>query len=251
MRKNFMVRISAVLSSAVMAFAACAFTASAAESTHSDYCIELSDAETLAGKVVNVDLNMYSNNECEGYTIAVEYDSALEFRRVNGDVTYSNYDNMVYITGFSTGTIKDGKVGSITFVAPEDAMEGETYSVKIANVENFGTMSEPIFDGFTVENSDITVLGQATKTSEKMVYVEETSTSIEVVVGVRGDFNNDGKVNIFDAVAVAKASTSKKVTVSASSQFFGNVNEDSSLNIFDAVNIARYSTNGDWAATIG
>lgn len=251
MRKNVLVKVSAVLTSAVMALSAGAFSASAsasnaAKKSASTYSVELSNAETLAGKVVNVDLSLYSNNKCEGYTIAVEFDSALEFRRVNGGATYAQEGNIVLISGFTAETFKDGKVGTLTFVAPEDAMDGETYDIRIADVSEFGTMDEPLFDGFTVEDSEVKVLCKATKTSNYMVFVSESED--EVVLGIRGDVNGDGVVNIFDALMVARSIMNVKgYELSDAAKYFANVDEGSNLNIFDAQKIAGYANSKNWS----
>ena len=113
MKKNIMVKVSAFLASAVMAISAGTMCASADEAV-SQKAIELTSTETLAGKIANVDLNLISQDECEGYTIAVEFDSALEFKRVNGGAVYQQEGNIVYITGFTPYSFKDGKVGSIS-----------------------------------------------------------------------------------------------------------------------------------------
>ena len=69
-------------------------------------------------------------------------------------------------------------------------------------------------------------------------------------MGMRGDVNNDGKVDIFDAIAVAQATVGKTNIKSDAAKYFGNVNEDDNFDIFDAITIARYTTADDWADVI-
>ena len=198
MRKNLMVKVSAIITTAIMAVTAGTMAASAETAVRQNntaaQSIELTSAQTLAGQVVNVDLNLFSGNECEGYTIAVEYDSDLEFRRVNGGATYAEEDNVVRITGFTPYSFADGKVGSLTFVVPEDAKQGESYEVKIMQVKDFGTL-EGNYTDYTTVDATIDVIGETTKTSNYMVFVTEINMDVNVQVGMRGDFNGDGEVH--------------------------------------------------------
>lgn len=211
--------------------------------------IELTGADTLAGKIVNVDLNMFTNNECEGYTITVEYDSDLQFKRVNGGATYNQEGNLIRITGFTPYSFEDGKIGSITFEVPDDAKENEIYDVKIAQVKDFGTLEEN-YQNYTTVDAQIKVIGTANKTSNYMVFVTEINNEANIKVGVRGDVNDDGNVDIFDAVAVAQSTVGKAQVNSEASRYFGNVNEDESFDIFDAISIAKYTTSNDWSQVI-
>ncbi len=246
MKKNIMVKVSAFLASAVMAISAGTMCASADEAQKA---IELTSTETLAGKIANVDLNLISQDECEGYTIAVEFDSALEFKRVNGGAVYQQEGNIVYITGFTPYSFKDGKVGSISFEVPEDAKENEVYDVRIMKVEDFGTL-EGNYTDYTTKDAEIKVKEAATKTSNYMVFVTEINQEINIQMGMRGDVNNDGKVDIFDAIAVAQTTVGKTNVKSDAAKYFGNVNEDDNFDIFDAITIARYTTADDWADVI-
>lgn len=246
MKKNIMVKVSAFLASAVMAISAGTMCASADEAQKA---IELTSTETLAGKIANVDLNLISQDECEGYTIAVEFDSALEFKRVNGGAVYQQEGNIVYITGFTPYSFKDGKVGSISFEVPEDAKENEVYDVRIMKVEDFGTLAGNYTD-YTTKDAEIKVKEAATKTSNYMVFVTEINQEINIQMGMRGDVNNDGKVDIFDAIAVAQTTVGKTNVKSDAAKYFGNVNEDDNFDIFDAITIARYTTADDWADVI-
>lgn len=65
----------------------------------------------------------------------------------------------------------------------------------------------------------------------------------EIVVAVKGDVNGDGKVNITDRVAVAKAALSGNSTNKVDLDAFGNmtadVNGDGKINITDRVAVAK------------
>ena len=83
-----------------------------------------------------------------------------------------------------------------------------------------------------------------------MVFVTEINQEINIQMGMRGDVNNDGKVDIFDAIAVAQTTVGKTNVKSDAAKYFGNVNEDDNFDIFDAITIARYTTADDWADVI-
>jgi hypothetical protein len=249
MRKNILMKISAVLSSAIMAVTAGTFAASAA-SYDSEHSLALESSDALAGKIVNIDLDMVSGNLCDGYTISVEYDSDLQFKRVNGGATYAQDGNIINITGFTPYTFEDGKVASISFEVPEDAKENEIYDVRIVNIKDFGTLDDGNFDNVSVTNAQIKVKEAATKTSNYMVFVTQINQDYQTQIGMRGDVNNDGKVDIFDAIVVAQSTVGKTNIKSDASKYFGNVNEDESFDIFDAISIARYTTSNSWVQVI-
>lgn len=60
-------------------------------------------------------------------------------------------------------------------------------------------------------------------------------------VGLWGDVNGDGAVNIIDAQQVARHSVGMSVADPTALQASGDVNSDASINILDAQQIARYS----------
>lgn len=263
--KNTIMRIATIIATAVMTAACGTVGASAAnvrmtrtaktatrKNNSTSQSIELTDADAVAGKVVNVDLNLFADDACSGYTLSVEFDEALEFRRVNGGAVFNQEDNLVHITGFTPYTFEDGKVGSMTFVVPEDALANETYEIRIMKVKNFGNL-EGEFTDYTVEHAEINIIETDQKKGNFMAFESKVGGDTEVQIGLRGDVNGDGKVDVFDAVALAQATMGKN-DITEASRFFGNVNNDDSFDVFDAVSIARYSIisgqSGAWATVL-
>lgn len=248
MRKNLLTKVTSLLTSAVMTIAAGATMAISASANTSEYGFELTSSDALAGKIVNIDLNMKSNNTCEGYTIAVSYDPSLEFVRVNGEngymATYAEDEpGIVWITGFTAYSFQDGTVASLTFDVPEDAELNEKYDVSILQVKDFGTL-EGNFENVTVDNSRINVLEKASSKSMYVVFEDKATGKAEVVK--RGDLDGNDNIDIFDVVAVVKVFMNNSKKANAKAMFMADINEDGVVDVFDAIAGAKRTVNGKW-----
>lgn len=232
---KFLTKVVGVISAATMLFSTSMFVSANDANT-----LTLNDNQSVAGKLVTVDLSMNTNNLCAGYNLDIEFDERLELKNVEGVMTTCTIDNVVSIVNFTGTSFKDGKVlSTLTFKIPDDAATGSEYNVSIKNITNFCTDCEE-FENVVINNSTITVLeGGEKEVSNHMVYVEEGSTT-STQVSLRGDVNSDNKVDLYDAILVAKQ-TMNLETFDKKQSFFGNVNEDDTLNLYDIIGICRYS----------
>ena len=166
-------------------------------------------------------------------------------------MTTCTVENVVSLVNFTGTYFKDDKVlSTLTFEVPADASEGEEYDVRVKGITNFCTDTEE-FENVVINNSTIEILESGDKgVTDHMVYVEEGATT-STVVGMRGDVNNDGKVDLYDALAVAKQMMSIE-ELDAKQSFFGNVNEDGKIDLYDVINICKYGLAADksWGSII-
>lgn len=258
MKKNTIMRASAIMATAVMAVAANGVTASATEarapktlkrSKKNDIVsvetIELSDAQAVAGKTVAVQMTMETNNECLAYDLLIEYDSDLKFERVIGANAFDTFENYVAVVGYDVKPYEDNKpVVTLNFQVPDDAEAGDTYEVKFSQIRSFSTLYAD-FENYESYNGTIEVLEETKKLPDYMVFEKkEDGNVIETKPGLRGDANNDGQVNVRDASIVARhcasSFTGEEVIDTEEGKFFGNVNEDDKIAVTDAANISRY-----------
>jgi uncharacterized protein (DUF2147 family) len=269
MKKNTIMRASAIVATAVMAAAANGVTASAAESRvpknlkrskKSDVVsvetIELSDAQAVAGKTVAVQMSMDTNDECVAYEILIEYDPSLKFERVIGANAFDVFDNYIAVVGYGATPFKDDKpVVTLNFEVPEDAEAGDSYEVKFSEIRNFSNFDEN-FENFESFDGKIEVLEETKRCPDYMVFEKvEDGNIVETKPGLRGDANNDGVVNVRDAAAIARHCANSysgvEVIDTEEGKYFGNVDEDKSLSVKDAASISRYLSNSatgkaDW-----
>lgn len=232
---KFLTKVVGVVSAATMLFSTSMFVSANDVNT-----LTLNDNQSVAGKLVTVDLSMNTNNLCAGYNLDIEFDERLELKNVEGVMTTCTIDNVVSIVNFTGTSFKDDKVlSTLTFKIPNDAATGSEYNVSIKNITNFCTDREE-FENVVIDNSIITVLeGGEKEVSNHMVYVEEGNTT-STQVSLRGDVNSDNKVDLYDAILVAKQ-TMNLETFDKKQSFFGNINEDDTLNLYDIIGICKYS----------
>lgn len=238
--KKTLKKVAAFFATAIVAVSCSTMTLSAQSGTAS---IGLTDASAIAGKCVTVDLTMNTGNLCAGYNVDVEFDSALELKKVEGVAATCTIDNVVTLVNF-TGTYfaDDTAVSTLTFEVPEDAAEGTEYDIRIQRIGNFTTDTEE-FENVVISNATITVLEAAKPMTNHMVYVEQGNTT-STEVALRGDVNGDGVVNIMDAILVSKR-VMKMEDFSNKQNFFANVNEDGSINLNDVIGICKYNMSSD------
>lgn len=235
MKTTTLKRLSAFFATAVMAVTCNPMNLSAEAGAAT---LTLTDTSAVAGKYVTVDLTMNTGNQCAGYNIDVEFDNALTLVNVEGVASTCTIDNVVTLINFTGTNFADGKVlSTLTFEVPANAEEGAIYNVGVQTITNFCTAREEFTD-VIVDNSKITVIESAKKVTRHIVYMaEDGSGSAEVAL--RGDINNDGKVDLYDVILVTKKMM-KKQSLNDKQTFFADVNEDSSVDLYDAIGICRF-----------
>lgn len=260
MKKNTLMKTSAIVATAVMAAAANGVTASAKTAAPrtmkrtkkndviSMETIELSDAQAIAGKTVSVQMTMETGNNCYAYDLVVEHDPALQLESVIGANAYSTLDNYIAVVGYvSTKPFMDNKpIVTFNFKVPEDAEVGDTYEVKFNDVRSFSSL-ESDFEYFELENSEIEILEETKKYTDYMVFEkkDDNGNVVDTLTGIRGDADGDGKVSAKDAAMIAqhcaKSYTGEAVIESEENLYFANVNENNGKpTARDAATIANY-----------
>lgn len=260
MKKNTLMKTSAIVASAVMAAAANGATVSAKTASPrtmrrtkrndviSMETIELSDAQAIAGKTVSVQMTMETGNNCYAYDLVVEYAPELELESVVGANAYSELDNYVAIVGYvSTNPFMDNKpIVTFNFKVPSEAEVGDIYEVKFNDIRSFSGL-DCDFEYFELENSEIEVLEETKKHTDYMVFEkkDENGNVIDTLTGLRGDADGDGKVSAKDAAMIAqhcaKSYTGESVIESEENQYFANVNANGGKpTARDAAAIANY-----------
>lgn len=243
MKMNRLMKVLAVISTAVMAVSAAGVTAAAdyTDTTEMVSNVEVSSGATIIlegstaapGQTVDIPVKLNSGNRCTSYDMSIEYDSRLEFVEAGGAMYAVPYEenghSYVAINGFKAAPYKDGKaIATLTFAVPEDVQENTNYEVKVGKIENL------LLDYECFSNAD---------TVNTVISVNDVHNVYSN--GCKGDVNGDGKADIIDAAAIAKAVAGKKINkISEYGQRFGDVNEDGVLNIMDAARIAVYVAKG-------
>ena len=243
MKKNRLMKVLAVISTAIMAVSAAGVTAAAdyTDTTEMVSNVEVSSGVTITlegsaaapGQTVDVPVKLNSGNRCTSYDFSIEYDSRLEFVEASGAMYAVPYEenghSYVAINAFKTSPYKDGKaIATLTFAVPEDVQEDTNYEVKVGKIENL-LLDYECFNNAEAVNTVIAVKGG------KNVYSN----------GCKGDVNSDGKADIRDAAAIAKAVASRNFSCfDEAGMHYGDVNEDGNLNIMDAARIAVYVAKG-------
>ena len=245
MKKNTIMKVSAILASAIMAVSANVTMASANEVNIES--IELSNTQAVAGKTASVTMSMETNDTCMGYDLLVEYDPELTLERVIGANAYDSFDNCVALVGYTADTFKDEKpVVTLQFSVPENAEIGKTYEVKFSDVRVFSGVDYD-FENYETYDGTIEILEETKRCTDYMIfekYDEATGNLFEQKPGLRGDVDGDGKVSVRDAAKIARHCANRysgvEIIDNEEGQFFGNVNEDNMLAVNDAAAISRY-----------
>ena len=226
---------------AVMVLGNC-LVASANESVAT---LKLSDANAIAGKLVTVNLTMETGNLCAGYNVDVEYDERLTFHSVNGTVSDCRIGNVITLVNFTGTYFADNEIhSSITFEVPKDVEVGAEFKVnfKFRPTSNFCTDTAE-FENRNLISSTITVI-EAPAENSISSYVIFNEGSKEAEVGLRGDANNNGSVDVLDAIALCKEVMGNK-NLKANEKFFGDVNQDGDIDLMDVINVCKFTLNTD------
>lgn len=249
MKEKILRGIGVFLISAVTLVASAASVAPAV-SAESIGCakIALSDAEVVAGQYVEVDLSMETGNTCAGYNIGIEFDDRLELKSVKGSMASETIDNVCTVVNFTGTSFKDNEaITTLVFEVPEDAESGTVYDVAVSTITDFtaGDYTDE-YESIGVDDSTITVK------KEHSIKVFKIAEDAEPVVGLRGDANDDDKVDLQDAIAMANCIVGSK-SFDAKQTFFADTDNNGKMDIRDVINLCRYTINTEktWEGIIG
>jgi hypothetical protein len=217
--------------------------------------LELQSVSGIAGENAIVKVVPYSDNKCECYDMLIEYDPALILTEdsVKGADSVSVYEEngrrFVAIVGYTTEAYKDGKaMATLNFELPENAKAGEQFNVRVAQLSNFATATTEIpVDPKNIFSAVITTAASADSNMYKTYNKVENGEVVETKVGLRGDINLDGVVNVRDASSTARyVATGDASKLTEEGLYYADVDENETVNIRDAAKIARFVVKGTW-----
>lgn len=209
--------------------------------------IYLTSVSTYVGEEFNVNLEVKANNSCIAYDVLLRYDAQLELVNVEGSQAScvfvdKNGDKCVSLVGYSSSSFEDGKVVTLTFIAPQTIQNNyEAFRVEFKEIHDF-CGEEENFKDFGYTNSLVYIAAN----KDFKILVDNKQESI---VRYRGDIDNNNKLNIRDAAMISRLCSIDEInSVSETESFFADVNEDGKVNVRDAAAIARYlaSPNKEW-----
>lgn len=241
--KNTVKRISILASAFLMAVTGCfsAASVSGAEknvdvsSGYAAETINLSDAKTIAGNCVMVEMSLNTGNQCSAYNLDVEFDSSLTLKAVKGVTTWEVNGNVATIIGFTGEFFEDGEtLATFIFETPENASEGAVYDIGVKNVSDLAGQQGTLIDDTNVpkaRNSTVQVVEEQKKFTNHIV--------LKKSLGLRGDANENGAVDILDAIMIAKQLLGKE-KMNADQAALADVNANGMVDIVDAVSISKY-----------
>lgn len=248
MKKTFK-RISILASAFLMAVTnlVCAPAAMGAEiNVENGYAaetIQLSDAETIAGNQVMVQLSLNTGNQCTGYNLDIEFDSSLTLKDVVGPMAWDVNENVVSIIGVAPLGFKDGTtVATMYFETPENAQEGAAYSIGVQNVGDLVsdlTEESRTIEDYNVKNSTVEVIEEAKAVTNHIVTKKG--------VGLRGDVNGNGEVDFLDLVLTAQH-IAGKTNLPSDAEELGDINGNGRIDFLDLTFVSKYiaSQNASW-----
>ena len=206
--------------------------------------LSLSDANAIAGKLVTVNLTMETGNLCAGYNVDIEYDERLTpVYPIKGAVATCQIDNVITLVNFTGTYFADNKVySSITFEVPMNVEVGTEFEVNFKTIRDFTTDTAG-FEDYSLVNSKITVI-EAPAENSISTFVIFNEGSAEAEMGLRGDANNNGSVDVLDAIALCKEVMGNK-NLKANEKFFGDVNQDGNIDLMDVINVCKFTLNAD------
>ncbi len=199
MNKNRLMKVLAVISTAIMAVSAAGVTAAAdytdttemvsSVETSTEKSIALQSGQAAAGETVEIPLTMITDNQCMYYDISVEFDSRLEYVEADGAQAYEFEENgkkYISLVGFAATPYADGEAAAtISFKVPENAEVNDSFDVKIANVSSFSSGVED-FENYTASNASVTVIQGAETNAQTVEEVQDNQEESNATVALEG-----------------------------------------------------------------
>lgn len=206
--------------------------------------IYLTNSSTYVGEEFDINLEINANNSCIAYDVLLRYDAQLELVNIEGsqaDCIFvdKNGDKCVSLVGYSSSTFEDGKVVTLSFIAPDSIQNDyEAFRIEFKEIHDFCGEKEN-FENFAYTNSLVYVASD----KNFKILVDDKQESI---VGYRGDIDNNKQLNIRDAALISRLCATEEIDlIGKNESFFADVNEDEKVNIRDAAAIAHYLASSD------
>jgi len=151
----------------------------------SEQSIYLVGNDAKPNDVVEVDLRTHTGNTCNAFDVDVEFDSRLELDKVVGASSYAQYDmngrKFITIVNFQTGLSNyqdETDIVKLYFKVPKNA-ENDYYDVKFSQVTTFANEDEE-YESYQVGNATINVTGGVEK--------KATGLALKSVKGLAGHY---------------------------------------------------------------
>lgn len=205
MKKNRLMKASVIFAAAVMAVSATGMTALAAEENveitetyfaakASSESLSLTSQNAKPGETVSIPLTMKTNNKCTAFDLLIEYDSRLEFVKVEGAKASYDFEDSgkkyVSIIGYQTEPFKDGQTAAAIKLKVPKGAENDNYEVKFSQITSFSNNIEN-FENYTTNNAKIKVTGGVQKKTKGIELVSTVGMSGKsAVVQVVPNTNN-------------------------------------------------------------
>ncbi|MGN0614391.1 MAG: cohesin domain-containing protein [Porcipelethomonas sp.] len=216
MKKNKLMKVSAILATALMAASAAGMSVTAGnvktaeavrsvkttrsasrttrrakggssntsiEQIEGSESISLQGQKAKPGDTIEIPLVMHTNNLCICYDLLVEFDARLEFVGVEGAQASCNFEEdgrkYVSLVGYGVEPFKDDTtIAKIKLRVPNGA-ENDDYDVRFSQITTFSAENSD-FEDYTKNNAVITVTGGVEKKKGNMLELKN-------VVGMAGD----------------------------------------------------------------
>lgn len=199
MKKNKLMKVSAVLATALMAASATGMTTSAAnmksaealrggrttrsasrttrrskagssktsiEEVESEVSIALQGKKAKVGEIVEIPLVMYTGNECTCYDLLVEYDARFEFVGAEGAQATCDFEDSgrkyISLVGYDVKPYQDGEAVAVIRLRVPEGAENDDYFVNFSQITSFSNGEEDYVD-YNAQNAVVTVTGGVEK----------------------------------------------------------------------------------------
>lgn len=209
--------------------------------------VVVSDGYALkGGDIVTIYVSLINNPGVTGAHFGIRYDERLTFLDSWSEGTLFTQSlasdsapvncGYNFIWGNSDTRSNDGTLLILKFKLPEDATAQDKYSVSVVYTSNNGTI-----EGFTVDSKVLNAYnlanGTSLSTSDPFHFITKNGT-IQLVDHLPGDVNDDGLVDILDALYLSHTIVYEKQTEEINK--YGDVNlSGGNVNVSDVVDILK------------
>ena len=200
MKKNKLMKVSAVLATALMAASVTGMTTSAAnmktaealrggrttrtasrsttrrsrsggsrvsiEDVESEASMVLQGKKAKVGDIVEIPIILETGNQCTCFDVLIEFDSRFEFVGVDGAKAFCDFEEdgrkYVSVVGYEVDPYQDGKAAATIKLKVPKGAENDDYEVRFSQITSFST-DHSDFEDYTTKNAVVTVTGGVKK----------------------------------------------------------------------------------------